>query len=144
MTTPRCHCGKKGLYAGGECYNHAQATAARARRADAKARRPPPLCGARIHAMTPENTVVRKGGARRCRACAAAARMRYQREHAEAKRFAPPPAPPAHVPKPLRYTAAFPQGAYAVAMAEAKAEYRDWLEAQAEEDEAAMLLAEVA
>lgn len=122
-----CFCGRRAYY-GDHCYFHApgltrhRSITARKGAKTAKARQVK-LCGARLHAMTPENTVQRPDG-KRCRACAAAARMRYQRLHAAQVVVLPHAAP--HVSRPLIFMAATPQRRYARELAEAKAEYSAW------------------
>lgn len=147
MTIPRCHCGRKGQYAG-KCYWHAEglhhcrSKVCRKGAETAKARRVK-LCGAGRHAMTPENIVMR-GHHRRCRACAAEARMRYQRAHAAEKRATPPPVAP-YVPKRPKYIAAVAaSGSYAALMAAAAAEYQAWRSGVALEREEPLPYAEVA
>ena len=120
----RCHCGRRGLYAGA-CYAHAtgmgrhRSAASRKGAKTAKAARGA-LCGSRLHAMTPANSV-RKDGGVRCRACLAAARMRYQKAHRVKAEPRPVVAP--YVPKRPRFIPLPP-----ALLAEAQAEYHRWLE----------------
>lgn len=122
-----CHCGRRGLY-DGKCHWHTEGLArhrsklAKAAAETARARKIK-LCGSKLHAMTPENTLVDIRG-KRCRACKRAADARYREGMAKPCIRTPvlPHRPKSSPPIGQRYT---PREL--VGLAEAKAEYQAWL-----------------
>lgn len=122
-----CHCGRRGPYAG-NCYWHAEGLSrhrSRLARAAAKTVRQLrlKLCGNKLHAMTPENTLVDFRG-KRCRACKAAADARYRAGLAKPS-LRTPVLP--YRPKRRPLIARLYSGSELAAYAEAKGEYLAWL-----------------